>query len=141
MTLLPDRDDRDLIIPEFGVHERDRLPVAELVANLEANGWPVFVLGGAPETETEFFDAVYASLPHAWPVPNRGWDALSDNLWQGIHDLKIGRLAIVWPDSRRLQRDPDAYAIAREVFTDLVFSLADLKFAVDHETRLLVLLA
>jgi hypothetical protein len=54
----------------------------------------------------------------------------------------VDRVAIVWTESDRLRvEDPRSYALAIDIFTDLVFSLADLKFTVDHVTRILVLLA
>ncbi len=62
-------------------------------------------------------------------------------MWEAIHKLHVEKVAIAWPGSDRMREaDHDAYATAVDMFGDLVFSLADRKFTVDHETRVLALL-
>ena len=136
------RDERDLLIPAYGVHLRTSVPADELVAVLEADGWPVFVIDGAPTSKAAFHEAVRQSLPQdpeLGPTPN--WDALSDSVSRGIDKLAVERVAIVWPAAERLaEADSDAYRVAREILTELVFQRADPKFSPERVTRLLVLL-
>jgi Barstar (barnase inhibitor) len=137
------RDERDLRIPDFGLHERKSIPAEEIVANLRANGWPVYSIGGAPGSKSEFLEAIKAGLPTDPPLGNgHVWDALIDSVWAGIYELRKDRVAIVWAKSSRLaENDPNAYRTAKEILTDIVFGLADPKFSPDHSTRLLVVLA
>lgn len=141
--MLKRRDERDLLIPEFGVHLRQSVPADELISKLRAEGWPVYVVGGAPASKAELHEAVRVSLPQdppLGPVPN--WDALLDSVRGGIRVLGKERVAVVWPQSSRLaEGDPDAYRVAKEILTDLVFGLADPKFSAGDTTRLLILLA
>jgi hypothetical protein len=135
-------DERERFIPAYGVHDRSSIPADALVDILRGDGWPTYVLPGEPTTEAAFFAAVRDSLPLDPPLGNGlVWDALSDSLWQGLNNLRAQKVAIVWPGSNRLRdNDPTAYTTARDVLADLVFSLADRKYTVDHETRILVLL-
>ena len=136
------RDERDLLIPEFGIHLRQSVPAEELVAKLRAEGWPVYVIDGAPASGAALHEAVRASLPQDPPLgPTPHWDALLDSVWGGIGALGEKRVAIVWLGSSQLERgDPDAYRIAKEILTDIVFGLADPKFSAGDTTRLLVFL-
>ena len=123
-------------------HTQTDAPLGDIVAGLHAAGWPVYVLRGAPSDKAGFVDAVREVLPLDPPVQSAHWDALSDSLWEGISELHLEKIAIVWPDSDELRRaNREDYRTAVEILTDLVFSLADPKFTVDHVTRLLVLLA
>jgi hypothetical protein len=131
-------------MPAYGVHERTGVDLEQLLSVLREDGWPVYVLDGAPNDKDSFFAAVRDALPLDPPLtgPKGSWDAMSDSLWEGLDHLYVDRVAIVWPEADRLRvDDPPSYEVVIEIFTDLVFSLADLKFTVDHVTRLLVLLA
>jgi hypothetical protein len=132
----------DLLIPAYGVHHRTDAPLDQIVAALQAGDWPLYVLPGAPTDKEGFVAAVRDVLPLDPPVQSAHWDALSDSLWEGIHELRVEKVAIVWPDSDRMRRaNGEDYTTAVEILTDLVFGLADPKFTVDHVTRLLVYLA
>lgn len=135
-------DERERFIPAYGVHERRSIPAGDLLTALAREGWPTYAIDGGPDNIDAFFTAIRNALPLNPPVDALVWDALSDSLWEGLYQLKAEKVAIVWRDAVRLrQGDPDAYKIALEILSDLVFSLADRKFAVGHVTRLLVLLA
>jgi hypothetical protein len=134
-------DEGERFIPAYGIHERRSIPMDELVAALRAEGWPTYVVPGAPENAEAFFTAVRDALPLDPPVHRAVWDALADSLWEGLHKLYVEKVAIAWPGSARLRdADPEAYGIALGILTDLVSDLADRKLTVDHETRVLVLL-
>jgi hypothetical protein len=140
--MLKRRDERDLRIPAFGVHLRQSVSAEELISKLRAEGWPVYVIEGAPDSKAEFHEAVRAALPQDPPLgPTPNWDALLDSVWGGIGTLGEERVAVIWPDSTRLaEGDPDTYRVAKEILTDIVFGLADPKFSAGETTRLLVLL-
>ncbi len=139
---LRDVDDDDFLIPHYGIHERKGAGIAALLATLRGDEWPTFTLAGSPANWDDFVASIKAGLPLDPPVDRGIWDALRDSLWEGIHKLNAEKVAIVWPGSDRLRdSDPEAYEKAIELFTDLVFGLADQKFTVDHVTRVLVLLA
>ena len=135
-------DDRDLYIPAYGVHDRTGVPLDGLLAGLTREGWPVYTLPGAPESKDGFIASIKSVLPLDPTIQLGNWDAMSDSLWEGLHLLNAEKVAVVWPESDRLRRgDPDAYSIALDIFDSLVFGLADLRYTVDHVTRVLVLLA
>jgi Barstar (barnase inhibitor) len=137
-----DVDDRDFLIPDYGVHERKGVDIAGLLATLRGGDWPTFTLAGAPKDWDGFVASIKAVLPLDPPIERGIWDAVYDSLWEGIHMLNAEKVVIVWPGSDRLRKgDPLAYEKAIDLFTVLVFSLADPKFTVDHVTRVLVLLA
>jgi hypothetical protein len=135
-------DDDDFLIPQYGVHERKGVGIAALLATLKGEEWPTFTLAGSPASWDDFVASIRAVLPLNPPVERGKWQAVYDSLWESIHRLNVEKVAIVWPGSDRLRdSDPPAYESAIELFTDLVFGLADQKFTVDHVTRVLVLLA
>jgi hypothetical protein len=140
--MLKRRDERDLLIPAYGVHDRRSVPAAELVANLRSHGWLVYEIVGAPASRAAFHEAIRA-LPGEPPLgPGPNWNALKDSLGGGLFELQQEQVAIVWAGSGQLaEHDPDSYRIAREILTDLTFELADPKFSPQHVTRLLVLVA
>jgi hypothetical protein len=137
------RDDRDLLIPAFGVHERRSVPADEIISNLRSAGWPTYVISGGPGSKAEFFEAVRASLPTDPPMgPRPNWDGLLDSVSNGLLDLNAERVAIVWPDSLMLARsDPAEYKTARDMLTVIVMTLIDPKFSNEGTKALLVLLA
>jgi hypothetical protein len=137
------QDARDRLIPAYGVLERKGIPLEELQDRLTEEGWPTYVLRDAPTDKDQFFASVRAVLPLDPPVQTSySWDALSDSLWEGLHQLGVETVAIVWPQSEQMMHaEGEAYPVAIDILTDLVFSLADPKFTVDHVTRVLVLLA
>ena len=136
------RDERDLLIPAFGVHERSSVPSEELVANLESAGWRTYVIAREPMSKAEFFEAVKASIPTDPPLgPHPNWDGLLDSVRNGLTELNAERVAIVWPKSSMFAAaDPAAYKVAREVLTDVVMDVIDPKFSLDGAKPVLVLL-
>jgi hypothetical protein len=135
-------DDLDRSIPAYGVHNREDVPEDILLAALRADGWPTYVLPGAPHDWDSFVVSIREVLPLDPPIARGVWDAVKDSLWEGLDQLNVEKVAIVWPESKRMrQSEGDGYSRAVDLFTLLVFELADRKYTVDHVTRLLVLLA
>jgi barstar (barnase inhibitor) len=94
-------------------------------------------------TRADFFDAVRASLPLNPPVVgSEVWDALSDSLWEGIYEVDAPTVLITWTGAADLQRaSPEGYAIAMEVFRDLVSTLGNEKYTVGKPKQVCVYVA
>jgi barstar (barnase inhibitor) len=100
----------------------------EVRAEAERTGIPLYIIStGARSGCAAFFDAVRASLPLDPPVMSScNWDALSDSLWQGLYDLGVPRVVIMWPDSAPFRAEtPQDFDIALAVLADVAEVLAD----------------
>src|SRR5262245_32731316 len=62
---------------------------------------PVFeITTGQGSGRAAFFDAVRAVLPQDPPLLGTvSWDALSDSIWEGIHNIESSIVVILWPDA------------------------------------------
>jgi hypothetical protein len=98
---------------------------------ISSGTWKVFVLPDGIDGTPSFFGAVDVLLPLDPPLFGIGqgryvWDALSDSLWEGLHEIPERRIAILWPDAARLsEADPVAHETALSVLDDVSRSLTD----------------
>jgi barstar (barnase inhibitor) len=74
-----------------------------------------------------FFDAIRHTLPLDPPlVGSRSWDALSDSLWSGLHEVSDNSIAIFWTGSSDFKDATSSdYSIALEILKDITGSLTD----------------
>lgn len=111
-----------------GVHEVSAAELASAVHVGSTMGAAIFSLSthGAA-TLADFFDAVRANLPLDPPVVgSTSWDALSDSLWEGIHEVGAAIVLITWTGAADLQRaSPKDYETAMSVFRDLISTLGN----------------
>lgn len=87
-------DERDRLIPAYGLHERKGIALVELVERLDGEGWRTYTLPGAPSDKETFVASVRSVLPLDPPVTSANWDALSDSLWEGFHQLRVDKVAV-----------------------------------------------
>ena len=108
----------------------------------EEAGYTVFAL---PEKgivdRASFFEAVRTTLPLDPPlVSSRGWDALSDSLWQGLYMLPARRIAILWLGTRGMATSaPAEFEIALSVLADVANLLADPQATCENPKEVAVL--
>jgi len=64
---------------------------------------------------------------HEPPVVSaRSWDAMSDSLWEGLHQLPGPRIVILWPNARVMAHEaPAEHELALQVLDDVAAGLAD----------------
>jgi hypothetical protein len=74
-----------------------------------------------------FFDAARATFPLDPPIiGSRSWDALSDSLWEGLHEHPARKIAILWPGARSTAGSASSeFEIALNVLADVASLLAD----------------
>jgi hypothetical protein len=127
-----------------GVHEVSAAEIASAVHVASTRGVAILSLStrGAT-TRADFFDAVRASLPLDPPVcGSEIWDALSDSLWEGIYHVDASIVLITWTGAADLQRaSPEDYAIAMDVFRQLVSTLGNEKYTVGSPKQVCVYVA
>ncbi|WP_322075972.1 barstar family protein [Burkholderia cepacia] len=106
----------------------------------ERSGWMVIYLPAEIATKDQLYDAIRSNCPLDPPLhSNRSWDALADSLWSGLKEADNERIVIFWPGSDRMvAAEPDAYAIATDIFEDLCVSLADSNVTASGSKILLV---
>ncbi|MET3216438.1 UNVERIFIED_ORG: hypothetical protein ABIC48_004215 [Burkholderia territorii] len=123
-----------------GVYVIDAIEANGIAEECRRSGWLVIVLSEKIASKNQFFDAVRDNCPLDPPLQsNRSWDALADSLWSGLDEVDNERIVIFWPDSDRMvAAEPDAYAIATDIFEDLCASLADSNVTASRAKILLV---
>ena len=91
--------------------------------------------------QASFFEAVRTTLPLDPPlVSSRGWDALSDSLWQGLYMLPARRIAILWLGTRGMATSaPAEFEIALSVLADVANLLADPQATCENPKEVAVL--
>jgi len=118
---------------------------ADRAADALDGGGAVFLLDTSHATNrSEFFDAVAATLPLDPPLHrvHDVWDALADSLWEGLHELGVDEVVILWSGSDNLRAaDPDEFGIACDVMRDLAGSLGDRTLTVDRPVEVTIYLA
>ncbi|MFE2853023.1 hypothetical protein ACFXJO_18055 [Streptomyces lavendulae] len=85
-----------------GFHEVPGTDIPGMLDEAARQGVPVFTLSTAGRTDQEaFVEAVWAALPLDPPLASGTvWDAISDSVGGGLHELKSPRVVIVCPDAR-----------------------------------------
>ena len=123
-----------------GVYVIDAIEARGIAEECRRRGWLVIVLSEKIASKNQFFDTVRDNCPLDPPLQsNRSWDALADSLWSGLDEVDNERIVIFWPDSDRMvAAEPDAYAIATDIFEDLCASLADSNVTASRAKILLV---
>lgn len=125
-----------------GLHRVSGSDVEQSRRELADAGWRVFVLPEGISDRTTFFLGVRAVLPLDPPlVGNDHWDALSDSLWSGLHDLADKRIAIIWPAALMASRNAESFEIATRVLADVSEALADPEATVGNVKELSVVIA
>jgi barstar (barnase inhibitor) len=110
-----------------GLLRVDSFDVEAVRREAEQNGFHSFVLSRGIFDRASFFDAVRGTFPLDPPLlGSRSWDALSDSLREGLHTHPSTRIAILWPNARRMaEAAPEDFEIALSVLTDVVEDLAN----------------
>ncbi|MFF0434182.1 barstar family protein [Streptomyces sp. NPDC004327] len=131
------------MVIDRGLHEVSGADIPGVLDEAARQGVPVFTLSTAGRTDQEaFFGAVRESLPLDPPLgPRMVWDALSDSLWGGLHELKSPRAVIVWPDARPVAGAEGDFWIALDVLRDVAESLAEDRYTSGRPTRVSVYIA
>jgi hypothetical protein len=101
--------------------------VSTVIENARAAGASVYVLRSHGVTDrAAFVEAVREVLPLDPPVNVSHLDALADSLWQGLYELPVKQVAIVWPNSVEMEdASPLDYGICLELLADIVSQLND----------------
>ncbi|RQZ04825.1 hypothetical protein DIE15_36320 [Burkholderia sp. Bp9031] len=110
-----------------GIYVIDSIEAKGIAEECRCSGWLVIFLPEKIASKNQFFDAIRDNCPLDPPLQsNRSWDALADSLWSGLDEVDNEKIVIFWPDSERMiAAEPDASAIATDIFADLCVSLAD----------------
>ncbi|MFI9785751.1 barstar family protein [Kitasatospora sp. NPDC051984] len=92
----------------------------------------------AAASRADFFDAVRGALPMDPPLlGRRGWDALADSLWSGLHGAPGDTALIVVTDLTLLHdRAPGEFRTAVGILTELADTLTDPSFTGGRPTSL-----
>ena len=125
---------------KLGIYVIDAIEARGIAEECRRRGWLVIVLLEKIASKNQFFDAIRDNCPLDPSLQsNRSWDALADSLWSGLDEVDNERIVIFWPDSDRMAAaEPDAYAIATDIFEDLCVSLADSNVAASGAKTLLI---
>ncbi|MFG3248454.1 barstar family protein [Streptomyces sp. NPDC048187] len=131
------------MVIERGVHEVSGADIPGILAEAARQGVPVFTLSTAGRTDKEaFFGAVRRTLPLDPPLGSGTvWDALSDSIWGGLHELRSPRVVIVWPDARPVAGAEGVFPIALSILRDVAESLAEARYTSGRPTRVSVYVA
>lgn len=126
-----------------GFHEVPGADIAGILDEAARQGVPVFTLSTAGLTDKEaFFEAVREALPLDPPLgPHMVWDALSDSVGGGLHELKSPRVVIVWPDARPVAGAEGDFWIALEILREVVATLAEDRYTGGRPTQVSVYVA
>ncbi|MFD8207617.1 hypothetical protein ACFV2S_14670 [Streptomyces sp. NPDC059695] len=126
-----------------GFYEVPGTDIPGILDEVACQGVPVFTLSTAGRTDKEaFFGAVQETLPLDPPLgPHMVWDALSDSVWGGLHELKSPRVVIVWPDARPVADAEGDFWIALEILRDVVAGLAEDRYTGGRPTQVSVYVA
>ncbi|MGW6286356.1 barstar family protein [Streptomyces sp. NPDC055107] len=131
------------MVIERGFHEVSGADVPGILDEAARQGLPVFTLRTAGRTDKEaFFAAVQGALPLD-PVlgPRMAWDALSDSVWGGLHELKSPHVVIVWPDARHVAGAEGDFWIALSILRDVADSIAEARYTGGRPTQVSVYVA
>ena len=107
-------------------------------------GWKAFLLADDIGSREEFIAFACKSLPLDPPleVTSHKWDALSDSLGGGIHELEAFGVVFFWPGSEKLRvNEPDAYQEIVSIFEFNASILCQKKYGAGRATDFLVLLS
>ncbi|MFQ6850117.1 barstar family protein [Streptomyces sp. 35M1] len=132
------------MVIDRGLHGVCGTDIPGILGETAHQGIPVFTLTTAGRTDKEaFFAAVRDALP---PDPPLGsfrmlWDALSDSLWGGLHELKSPRVIIVWPDARPVAGAEGDFRTALSILRDVAASLAEARDTSERPTQVSVYVA
>ncbi|MGW5116408.1 barstar family protein [Streptomyces noursei] len=127
-----------------GFHEVSGAEIPGIVDEAARQGVPVFTLSTAGRADKEaFFKAVRESVPLAPPLGTSRlvWDALSDSLWGGLHELNSSRVVIVWPDARPVAGAEGDFWIALDILREVAESLAEVRYTGGRTTQVSVCIA
>ncbi|MCB9600718.1 MAG: barstar family protein [Polyangiales bacterium] len=125
--------------PTAGVHLLEASAIDARRRELESLGFAAFVLPKTGVDGATFFDAARSTLPLDPPVYD-SWDALSDSLWEGLHQHPSRRLAIVWQGTSEMARSwPTEFTRVMDVLSDVAALLGDPKATVGNPKELVVL--
>ncbi|MEU5919753.1 hypothetical protein [Streptomyces sp. NPDC047141] len=126
-----------------GLHEVPGGDIPGILDEATRQGVPVFTLATAGRTDKEaVFGAVQEALPLDPPLgPHMVWDALSDSVWSGLHELKAPRVVIIWPDAQPVAGAEGDFWIALEIFRDVVAGLAEDRYTGGRPTQVSVYVA
>ncbi|MBN3731911.1 barstar family protein [Burkholderia sp. Tr-20390] len=129
-----------MMLDKPGLYVVDSAEAERIAEECRRGGWLVMFLPTEIASKEQFFDAIRSTCPLDPPLhSNRSWDALADSLWSGLDELERGEIAIFWLNSDCLKvADPEAFAIATDILTDLCTSLADPNVTASRMKTLLV---
>jgi Barstar (barnase inhibitor) len=127
-----------------GIHELPNEDPQALAERLRREGWHVYVLSPDARDKASFFAAVINTLPldPPWEEGNyHVWDALSDSLNEGLYESDHDRIAILWPESRRMaETAPDDFENARGVLAHVANGLSKPEATLGRPKTLMVAL-
>ncbi|MCX3287233.1 barstar family protein [Streptomyces sp. NEAU-H22] len=131
------------MVIDRGFHEVSGADIPGILDEAARQGVPVFTLSTAGRTDKEaFFGAVRRTLPLDPPLgPRMVWDALSDSVWGGLHELRSPRVVIVWPDARPVAGAEGDFWIALSILRDVAESLAEARHTSGRPTQVSVYIA
>ncbi|MEU5683689.1 barstar family protein [Streptomyces venezuelae] len=132
------------MVIDSGFHEVPGADIPGVLDEAARRGVPVFTLSTDGRTDKEaFFGAVRETLPLDPPLGTHRmvWDALSDSLWGGLHELTSSRVVIVWPDAGPVAGAEGEFRIALEILRDVTGSLADVRRTGGRPTQVSVYVA
>jgi hypothetical protein len=123
-----------------GLYVIDSIEAKRIAEECGRDDWLVIFLPEGVASMDQFFDAIRSTCPLDPPLcSNRRWDALADSMWSGLNELEQEKIAIFWPNSDCLKAaEPEAFAIATDILTDLCTSLADPNVKASSTKTLLV---
>ncbi len=127
----------------FGVYKRNVADVNAISDEKLLSKWLVYKLPNNIFTEADFWQAMRFHLPLDPPLSSTGnkWDALEDSLWEGLHELKVPGVVIIWPNPILLQKnDPRAYQTAVEIFESISKTICDPKYGGGWTTNVIIFL-
>jgi hypothetical protein len=124
-----------------GFFSIDMSECERVVAERRQEGWLILFLPANVISKDDFFDGVRRSFPLDPPLDtNQVWDALSDSLWAGLHNLPDEKIVIVWPNASSMEKHSSKdFAIATEILRELPQSLSDIEMTAGVAKQLLVL--
>ncbi|MCB9617096.1 MAG: barstar family protein [Sandaracinus sp.] len=106
---------------------------------LESLGFATLVLPKTGVDGATFFDAARSTLPLNPPVYD-SWDALSDSLWDGLHQDPSRRIAIVWQGTSEMApSSPTELTLAMDVLSHVAVLVGAPKATVGNPKELVVL--
>ncbi|MFF1779877.1 hypothetical protein [Streptomyces virginiae] len=126
-----------------GFYEVPGTDIPGILDEAARQGVPVFTLSTAGRIDQEaFVGAVRAALPLDPPLASGTvWDAISDSVGGGLHELKSPRVVIVWPDARPVAGAEGDFWIALEILRDVVAILAEDRYTGGRPTQVSVYVA